>query len=215
MKNVIILIFTFICVSANAQAIVVQEASAYYIEEDSCNAILSARIRLGSTGCWQKGYTLNVQGDTVLLEACYDSGPASATCTRYDTFCLGNLPIGVYIVKLVASRTYNGVDCDVTNWRDTAFATLQIGPVGIKQIDGTNIDAWLYSYNSLHLHAPYAGTAGIQVFDALGGLHHSSQAQVSEGKNEIMLDIPNLPSGLYLYHIQLGQQRKVLKYIKQ
>ncbi|MBS1613323.1 MAG: T9SS type A sorting domain-containing protein [Bacteroidetes bacterium] len=216
MRLLLAMLLTISCYMTSAQAVLIQEVNAHFLQDgDSCNAILATKVRLGSTGCWLKGYNVNVEGDTVLLDACYDSGMFSATCTRYDTFCLGNLPIGAYIVKLVASRTDNGVDCDVTNWRNTAFTTLQIGPVGIKELGGDNIIATLRGYNSLNLNTSHPGTAGIKVYDALGRLHHSSNTQVSVGKNDIDLDIPNLPRGLYLYHIQLGQQRKVLKYVKQ
>lgn len=172
-------------------------------------------------GAAKQSSSLVQSNDSIFYTACYYMG-ANGQGEEYlpDTIVIPPLHSGTYNLRVTINRTpFPGDDyCDSlqqvqTRVYDTIITVSKY--TGITQAGGAQLQAVLLNSELMQLHAPYAGTANIQVLDVAGKQCYIAQRQVVEGKNEVHLNMAALPSGLYLYHIQLGEQRRVLKYVKQ
>lgn len=170
-------------------------------------------------GALKKSSNWTLQGDTIYYRACYTVGSGAQTESYLpDTVLLGVLAPKTYHLQAIGSFTFYPTDiaCDSIYKIDTIDTLFTVTPLtGLHNLKGSTFDAVVVNPSTIRLYASYTGAANIQVFDAVGRQCDTMQRQVTEGKNELTFDMPELPNGLYFYYIQLGEQRRVLKFMKQ
>lgn len=214
MRTIFVSIFWLFYTLAFCQSIVIQDIGSYFMNTDTCNAYLACKVRTGYSGCWILGTSLNVQDDTLSLAVCYGSGSAASTCTRYDTFCLGNVLNGAYKIQFIASHTYNYVDCIVAEQRDSAYTTLQIGSVGISEANNSKLKVYPNpAEGSLHCSLAANKLSGTYAIHNLHGVMVTGNTAIHQPNFDI--DISQLPCGIYYLTLQDDKQCYVKKFVKQ
>lgn len=216
MKN-LFLIFCIIHTIANAQAVRILSADAYISTDTNCNAYLSCKVRTAHSGCSRISETVNLSSDTIYILVCYESGFLTTTCTNTDTFCIGNLSEENYTVKLTTA--ISGIDptalCGTSNKTDSVFFALNFDPLGLSSFSDDKLNIAILNDQSISLFSTESGLAIIQILDVLGRQYYNAQTEVTNGMNNVTLNMAKLASGVYLYCVQVGARKKVIKYMKQ
>lgn len=164
--------------------------------------------------------TLNISNDTILYKWCQFDGVDQGETDIYDTVIIPPLQAGVYHFLVELSITEYGNDdfCeDTNNVRKFTYDTIITVSkhTGVVSIGNNTLTAVILNASTIQLQAEEAGRVNIEVLDATGRLHHSSKHEISAGKNVIDIAMPVQTAGMYFYHIQVGEQRRILKFIKQ
>jgi hypothetical protein len=165
---------------------------------------------------------LVIYSDTILYQGCYYCGCVNlATSFVLDTIKIHPLAAGVYHLIILARypSSFQDTLCLNSNaaYTDTVDSILTISPANAIEVNSNiPLQAVLQGFNVLQINTPTGGTLNISVYDELGRQVYRNNDQIlHEGANSVKLQMQTLSLGIYFYHIKVGDQEKMMKFVRQ
>ncbi len=163
--------------------------------------------------------TLSVTNDTIVYVGCYyKPGFAQMETYVYDTFNLGKLNAGYYELFVLRNFVFSYQDTDClniayTDTLDTFFVVTE--PNIIIEPRTIPLNALLLTRSRLIVECNGEEPIDIDILDVNGRICFSlTEASIRTGVNQIQLQIPQLPAGVYFYRIKSGNKIKVIKWVE-
>ncbi|GIV33176.1 MAG: hypothetical protein KatS3mg031_0711 [Chitinophagales bacterium] len=155
--------------------------------------------------CSRESYLKTIQNDTIILNAfyCYQSG--SGGCTSTDTFAIGQLPPGNYVIRAMLNTSNAPAVCGSATYllRDIGLASFTVTTAtGVP--DAVNSGDMLLSPNpagdvifvKVNRNVPFVT---LRIFDLQGKMVYTDTFTSAQGNLKITLS--HLPEGLYSYSL--------------
>lgn len=160
-------------------------------------------------------------GDSVFYEGCFKCGCIEQTDVEVlDSFLLHPLNTGTYHVRIIArfAESFSDTVCIAQpTWKtivDTFFTVSET--TSAHSYFPSEYGATLINFRELRITTEAEEDITVNVTDALGReLYTGPKTYLREGENILNLNLPDLPTGFYFYQLQIDDQRKVLKVVKQ
>lgn len=185
---------------------------------DNLQAVVTT-VYPGGPCSFVSAFPKTMSNDTVIFDAiyCFESdGPEQ--CAVTDTFDIGQLTEGTYVVRFRLTSTAQGGPCGMQSYqlRDIEFQSFTVGQ-GTVGISGTSKQqVQLYPNpvqdNVFFSFENHASGAEVRILDMKGKLVKT--ALFSKG-DEVALDISELPANLYFYTIKTNTETFSGKFAKQ
>lgn len=161
-------------------------------------------------------YNVNLQQNTIDINACYYCFPATIPSSVKDTVNVGLLPAGTYTVNLKTYRTNSQTVCinkiDSTSVIDTSFTISS--NVGINSNIKSNDFISIYPNplrDKLNIDILNIDISKLQILNGLGQI--VSEEKIKDPKSQI--DLSHLPSGVYTLKVFIENDYKTFKILKE
>ncbi len=185
------------------------------------DSVFLRRVVTIPTRGFKYGDTLYIVGNTVYSSGCFGYGFQPAFETFVDTFELGKLSAGNYLIDGTVYYSFNQSSCIPL---DTGYQTLAfsvINDIGLPEINnGNKINVELYpnpssSHQQITLYTQIPIPVQINLHSVSGKkVMEVYNGQSVQGQQEFEVDLANLASGVYVYQIQIEDEVIHFKTIK-
>ncbi|TVQ77058.1 MAG: T9SS C-terminal target domain-containing protein [Flavobacteriales bacterium] len=141
---------------------------------------------------------VQVLGDTIRVETCFLTDTISLVNSQVDTFDLGTVNKGSYIVQFVANQGSSSAgNCVLAISKDTAYTSLDVaGPISVERFLTTPIQVYPNPFNDWVVIENYIGDYFL--FDLKGIMLRHGHVTYKDEK--IFFD--ELKSGLYILKLE-------------
>ena len=223
-----ILILLFLCGSFTAWSQTIRIDTVKIIPENpTIIDSVKVRVHVFSNDYGPKLYdSLSISGDTIHIYYCISTAPQPAGRYFIDTFALGTLAAGDYIVLVKAyksSNVINPVDCN--NPWDSASAIKPFTVTGAVSVDRETPERGFSihlapnpaeSFQQVVITTEKPENMTIQLFDLSGRLVRDVfSGEVEAGEQSFTVDLTGLKSGTYVCKVLTDNNMYHLKAIKQ
>ncbi len=165
--------------------------------------------------------TLYRASDTIYLISCFRKGLQPSSKTFRDTFEIGALPSGIYYVKAISYYSFSTSGCIPIDTANKLLIFSVIDDIGLPEINnGNKINVELYpnpssSHQQITLYTQIPIPVQINLHSVSGKkVMEVYNGQSVQGQQEFEVDLSQLASGVYFYHVKLGEETRHLKAIK-
>lgn len=181
--------------------------------------LVSFKVTFPNTGAQKQNGTFYLSSDSLIYTGCYfRPGLNQGYSEVPDSIFVGQLPAGYYHFIIYENFVFSIFDTACINvaFSDTADSFLIVAePNIIIEPERESFSAMLLSNNRVVVKTDAEGVATISVIDVNGRLcFWQDAAPLHTGTNQLPLNIPHLPAGVYFYQVQMGDRVKVLKWVQ-
>ncbi len=153
--------------------------------------------------CSRESYIKMVQNDTIILNSFYCYQSASGGCTSTDTFALGQLPAGTYVIRAMLSSSNVAAACGSAsiNLLDIGFGNFTVQTATGVPIINELLTVHPNPASDRIVVTGKINNAEIRIFDITGVL--AKRFSLAEGQP---LDISDLPESIYFYALKTNER---------
>ena len=164
-----------------------------------------------SSDCWVVDSSIDISNNEITVNVVMAHGLLAALCNSVDTFSLGMLEAGEYMLWLnteyeIPTLTYtysiNFTVGLIDGIPEPETSDLIVYPNPVNGIQLVNID--YEAYGKIHMDIYSISGEFLQVV---------YQGEVAPGQNEIPIDLQRLPPGTYLLEIRMEEETRRIKVI--
>jgi|GEM_PF-3026577 AAA+ ATPase superfamily predicted ATPase len=169
--------------------------------------------------------SLSIYNDTIFLSAChlYGSTPDQPPTADSVRILLGTLPAGIWVFKYIArgTNTLNDSSCQHFDQTDTVIKTFVVGVSAIDEVKSDTFELQLFSgvTNNTILLSPSSSavisSCNITLYNILGQRIRKEYTGLVSGQLKVQAFTGDLAPGFYFYEVQVGEERKALRFVKE
>jgi len=160
-----------------------------------------------------------VRNDTIFLKSCYYAGLIDMPQVFLDTFTIGTLGAGKYIIHFRANQSYESDTCEFVKFNTKADSMVVNKLNSVINFINNNISIFpnpAKGQQTITIKTSKPEMLNIKLYDISGRLiREFYDGKTWIGEQKIEVDISNTCNGIYFYRITLGGNQIHHKIIKQ
>lgn len=168
------------------------------------------------------GHSYTISNDTIFLVGCFSSGTAPSAPIYSDTTIIGVLPSGVYRIIYEANTSFDFLTC-IPSYTSTSEITFEVvtGTNSISENANNNLVFLLFpnptsDLQTLNIRALGNESLSVEILNLQGKqIRNVYSDKAKQNETKINCDVSDLQAGMYFYQIQLGDQHKSVRFVKQ
>ena len=219
MKKIIFLAAALFCIQSKAQTInsitIVPSTPT-----TADNILILAECMFTSGSCDQHTQGFNVAGNNISAWALHCVGMLTVICTDTDTFSIGMLSAGTYIVTYQVDQGFGGPPCTpgiVPGPTMTTTFTVSTTTDINKITAGNTVSIYPNPAGDfMEISYPETGIRNIEIFNIYGQrVKTFSLPQNFQNRKLISIDISGIEKGIYFIRIESEKSGHMMKIIKE
>ncbi len=166
--------------------------------------------------------SISISGNTVFIHYCVRLSTQSAFRTLTDTFSIGYLPSGNYLLKVGAYKAFDTNSCR-NNPVDSAIVTksFTVSPnISISELKGEQFQFSIFpnpvsEHQQLELYLKETQAVELELLDLNGRvIQRIYHGKLTQGEHRFRTATFALRAGLYFYRLRIGEETRHLKMMR-